>query len=85
VGQYRQAVGTLTQAHELIPVAHQGSLPTASVFLAMAHWQLAEKQEARQWYDRAVQWLDKNDPKNEELRRFRVEAEELLGVKDNKN
>jgi tetratricopeptide (TPR) repeat protein len=85
VGQYRQAVGTLTQAHKLIPVARQGSLPTAWVFLAMAHWQLAEKQEARQWYDSAVQWLDKNDPKNEELGRFRVEAEELLGVKDNKN
>ena len=50
-------------------------------FLAMAYQQLGEKEKARQWYDRAVQWMDKNQPKNEELRRFRREAAELLGVK----
>jgi tetratricopeptide (TPR) repeat protein len=47
-------------------------------FLAMSHWQLGEKDKARQWYDRAVQWMDKNQPKNEDLRRFRAEAEELM-------
>ena len=46
--------------------------------LAMAHWQLGEKEEARKWYDRAVSWMDKNQPKDEELRRFRTEAAELL-------
>jgi tetratricopeptide (TPR) repeat protein len=50
-------------------------------FLAMAHWKLAQKEEARKWYDRAVQWMEKNAPQNEELRRFRAEAEELLGIK----
>jgi hypothetical protein len=30
-----------------------------------------------------VEWMDKHDPKNEELRRFRAEAEELLRVKKN--
>src|SRR5262249_48614701 len=49
-------------------------------FLAMAHWQLGENDKAREWYDRAVQWMDKNQPKNEELRRFRAEAAELLGI-----
>jgi Tfp pilus assembly protein PilF len=53
-------------------------------YLAMAHWQLGEKDKAREWYDRAVQWMDNNQPTNEELRRFRVEAAELLGVKDKK-
>jgi tetratricopeptide (TPR) repeat protein len=47
-------------------------------FLAMAHWQLDEKEEARKRYDQAVEWMDKNRPKNEELRRFRAEAAELL-------
>ena len=47
-------------------------------FLAMAHWQLGEKVEARKWFDRAVQWMEKNDPQNEELRRFRAEAEQLM-------
>lgn len=47
----------------------------------MAHWQLGEKDKAREWYDKAVQWMDKNKPQDEELKRFRSEAEELLGIK----
>jgi hypothetical protein len=46
----------------------------------MAHWQLGETEQARTWYDRAVQWMDKHQPQDEELRRFRTEAAELLGV-----
>jgi uncharacterized protein HemY len=49
-------------------------------FLATAHWQLGEKDKARQSYEKAVEWMDQNDPKNDELRRFRAEAAELLGV-----
>ena len=50
-------------------------------FLAMANWQLGEKQEARKWYGRAVDWMEKNKPHNEESRRFRAEAEKLIGMK----
>jgi uncharacterized protein HemY len=50
-------------------------------FLAMAHWRLGEKKKAQQWFDKAVQWMDKNQPNNEELGRFRKEAEELLEIK----
>jgi hypothetical protein len=49
-------------------------------FLAMAHWRLGEKAEARGWYDQGVQWMDKQQPQNEELRRFRAEAAQLLGL-----
>jgi tetratricopeptide (TPR) repeat protein len=49
-------------------------------FLAMTHWQLGNKEEAGQWYDKAVQWMEKNQPQDEELQRFRAEAAELLGV-----
>jgi tetratricopeptide (TPR) repeat protein len=49
-------------------------------FLAMAHWQLGSKDDARKWYDQAVEGMDKYQPQNEELRRFRAEAEELMGV-----
>ena len=49
-------------------------------FLAMAHAQLGEKAAAREWYDRAVAWMDKNLPKGKELGRFRAEAAELLQV-----
>jgi tetratricopeptide (TPR) repeat protein len=53
-------------------------------FLAMAHWRLGNKDEARQRYVRAVQWMEKNAPGNEELIRFRAEAAELLGVNEKK-
>ena len=50
----------------------------------MTHWRLGDKPEARRWYDRAVEWMDKNQPKNEELLRFRSEASELLDVQEKK-
>jgi tetratricopeptide (TPR) repeat protein len=53
-------------------------------FLAMAHWQLGNEDEARRWYDRAVEWADKNQPGNEELRRFRAEAAGLMKVAQKK-
>ena len=53
-------------------------------FLALAHWQLGEKEKARTWFDRAVQWMDKHQPMDEELRRFRSEAAQSLGIKDGK-
>jgi len=46
----------------------------------MARWQLGEKEKARTWYDRAGQWMEKNQAQNEELQRFRAEAAELLGI-----
>jgi tetratricopeptide (TPR) repeat protein len=49
-------------------------------FLAMAHWRLGDKEQARKWYDKAVEWTDKNRPGDPELRRFREEAAEVLGV-----
>jgi serine/threonine protein kinase/tetratricopeptide (TPR) repeat protein len=61
-------------------------------FLAMAHWQLGKvetatpeeqarrRQEARKCYDKAVVWTQVNQPKDEELLRFRAEAAELMGI-----
>jgi tetratricopeptide (TPR) repeat protein len=51
-------------------------------FLAMVHWKLNRKDEAREWYDRAVKWSEKKEPKNEELRRFKAEAATLLGIEE---
>ena len=47
-------------------------------FLAMAHWQLNEKDKAREYFDQAVQWMEENDSDNVELNRFRQEAERLI-------
>jgi serine/threonine protein kinase/tetratricopeptide (TPR) repeat protein len=49
-------------------------------FMAMARWRLGEKQLAARDYDRAVQWMEKNQPQNEEMRRFRTEAAGLLNT-----
>lgn len=51
-------------------------------FLAMAHGRLGEKEKALTWFDRAVQWMDKNQAQNEEFRRFRAEAKQLLQGKE---
>jgi tetratricopeptide (TPR) repeat protein len=51
-------------------------------FLAKAYWQLGDKESARKWYDQAVQWTERNRPHDPQLRRFRQEAAEMLGVQD---
>src|SRR5262245_763562 len=51
--------------------------------LAMAHAQLGEKEKAREWHGKAVEWMDKHLPKDEELRRYRVESSTLLKEKEN--
>jgi tetratricopeptide (TPR) repeat protein len=49
-------------------------------FLAMAERQLDNKDAARNWYDKAVEWMEKNNPRDGELIRFRAEATKLLGI-----
>jgi len=51
------------------------------IFLAMAHQQLGENDKARAWYDKAVDWIETNQPQDDELQRFRAEAAELLKEK----
>jgi serine/threonine protein kinase/tetratricopeptide (TPR) repeat protein len=66
-----------------------GDPAAARLFLAMARQKLDDPDEARKQYDLAVQWLEnnrqaleKNPGRAEELRRFRDEAEEVLGLKN---
>src|SRR5262249_11049115 len=78
--RWKEAVAALEKSMEL----RNGGDSLDWFFVAMAHWRLGEKEQAREWYDRAVEWMDKNQPKNEELRRFRAEAAELLELKETK-
>jgi phosphatidylserine/phosphatidylglycerophosphate/cardiolipin synthase-like enzyme len=77
-GDWKAAVTALEKSTTL----RQGGDSFDWFFLAMAHYQLAQKVEARRWYDKAVEWMDKNKPQDPELRRFRAEAADLLGLKD---
>ena len=54
-------------------------LPT-SCFLAMANWQLGEKDTARRHYDDALQSIEKHKTQDNILLGFHDEAAELLGI-----
>jgi tetratricopeptide (TPR) repeat protein len=75
-GNWKDAVAALSRGMEL----RNGGDGVDWFFLAMTHWKLGDRDEARKWYDKAVAWTDKHQPGNDELRRFRAEAAELLGV-----
>jgi tetratricopeptide (TPR) repeat protein len=83
-GDWKAAIAALEKSDQLL----KGHLLSFNgFFLAMAHRQLGKKDEARRQYDRAVRWmehnrqvLEKDRQHQEELRRFRSEAAELLGV-----
>jgi serine/threonine protein kinase/tetratricopeptide (TPR) repeat protein len=49
-------------------------------FLAMARWRLGDTSAAQNLYGRAVTWMEENAPHDQELVRFRAEAEALLRV-----
>jgi tetratricopeptide (TPR) repeat protein len=49
------------------------------LFLAMAHKRQGDLATARQWYARAVESLEKEDPETTETKRFRAEAAAVLG------
>jgi tetratricopeptide (TPR) repeat protein len=75
-GDWKAAVAALNKSIQI----QKGSDSSDFFFLAMAHWQLNDKDQARAWYDQAVPWMDKNRPQDGELKRFRAEAAALLGL-----
>jgi serine/threonine protein kinase/uncharacterized protein HemY len=76
IGRWKEAVEALQKACDL----RAGGDSVDWFFLAMARWQLGDKEQARTWYNRAVQWMEKTQPRNDELRLFRQEAEALLRI-----
>jgi hypothetical protein len=80
-GNWKESIDALQKSKDL----RKGVDGVDGFFLAMAHWHLGNKDEARTSYDRAAEWMDKNKPGDEELRRFRAEATVLLGIEKKKN
>jgi tetratricopeptide (TPR) repeat protein len=80
VAQYRAGKwqDAVTSLHKALELREGGSIDW--FFLALALGQLDEKAEAQKWYGRAIEWMQKNQPNNPELIRFRAEAAELLGL-----
>jgi hypothetical protein len=80
VAQYRTGCKAARVDGEVDGAAQGGGDSFDWFFLAMCHQQQGDEKTVREWYDRAVTWMDKNDPINAELRGFRKEAAEVLRV-----
>ena len=72
-GNWREAIESLNQSMK----RRKGGDSNDWFFLAMTEWQLGNKETARESFRKAVEWMETHGPKNEELARFRAEAEEL--------
>jgi tetratricopeptide (TPR) repeat protein len=81
VGDWQATVTAVEKAMEL----RQGGDSFNWFLLAMAHWQLGHKDQAGQWYDRAVLWMEKNHPGDDILRGFFAEATAVLGLRDRRS
>ncbi len=75
-GDWKACVHALDKAMEL----RKGGDSFDWFFLAMAHWQLGDKGQARKWYSQAIAWMRQNQSNHGELRRFRAEAGLVLGI-----
>jgi tetratricopeptide (TPR) repeat protein len=49
--------------------------------LAVSHWKMGNKEEGRKWYDRAVEWTEKNAQADWFLRCVQSEARDVLNPK----
>jgi tetratricopeptide (TPR) repeat protein len=84
-GEWQAAVESLTRSLEL----RSGGDAFDWYFLTMAHCRLGNMDDARKWHPQAVEWVERNGPLlasnrqvADELRRFRAEAEEVLGKEE---
>jgi tetratricopeptide (TPR) repeat protein len=87
--QWQEARSAFDKSLQLGTNSQGGELPWPDAidwfFLAMSNWQLGQKEQARQCYDRAVQGMEKGQTWQTDvaqLHRFRAEAEELLEITD---
>jgi tetratricopeptide (TPR) repeat protein len=82
LGEWKAGIKALEKACALYDP--KGGDAAQWFFLAMAHWQNGERDEAREWYARASRWTDKHGPENELFSRFRAEAAALLELTEKK-
>jgi serine/threonine protein kinase len=78
-GDWKDGIAALQQSETLAPGRFTG---VNGFFLAIAHWQVEARDEARQWYDKGVAAAERKKPNDRVLTNFRVEAERLLGDSD---
>jgi tetratricopeptide (TPR) repeat protein len=75
-GDWADAVKSLNESVRL----QQGENGATGFFLAMSHWRQGDQKAARGAFQKAVAWMQKNDPDSAEFQRLRTEAAALLGI-----
>jgi tetratricopeptide (TPR) repeat protein/tRNA A-37 threonylcarbamoyl transferase component Bud32 len=75
-GDYKSAIEALEKVEEMT----KGNTRRSGFVLAMAYWHLDERQKSRQVYEQAARRMDENQQDDEDQRRFRTEAAQLLGI-----
>jgi len=73
-GQWDNAIVSLNESITMHGFADSHD----AFFLAMAHWQRGEQVIAREWLQKAIEWMDKNAASDAELIEFRREAKKLI-------
>ena len=81
-GAWNDAIAALEKSEVAVP----GVFTAANgFFLAMAYWQLGEKEKGREWYAKALQSVETAiQPTGRELAGFQSEAAHLLGISNPK-
>lgn len=75
-GNWERAVQCLERADGMLMHGDQ----VHRFFLAIALWQLGNHSRARECYEKGVEWMQQNMPDDSDLLRYRVEAEQLMGI-----
>ncbi len=76
--QWQEAIDTLQK-----PIKLGADGPYNWLFIAMAHWQLDQKDQAKQWYDKSLAWQTANADAlkaDAELQGFFAEAAKLMAT-----
>jgi tetratricopeptide (TPR) repeat protein len=75
-GHWRESLAACEQAMKLV----QGGSGYDRFVMAMALWQVGEKDQARAWFDKAVAWTKEKGRNDKELLQLWREAAELLAL-----
>jgi tetratricopeptide (TPR) repeat protein/tRNA A-37 threonylcarbamoyl transferase component Bud32 len=76
-GEWNDAITAIEKSEAL--TSGKQVAPNA-FFLAMAHWQRGEKDDARRWFHTATGRMDKSKSDDPDSLRFRAEATQILGL-----
>jgi Flp pilus assembly protein TadD len=78
MGDWDGAIAALGKSIEL----RSGDTSVEAFALSMAFARKGDMEQARRWFDRAVQSMGKHNPRDEGLIRIRAKTADLLGVKE---